>query len=306
MLPHCLHRFAGRRGALVSIAALMWAPIGRSAALSETAAKAADSAQNVIADVMDRLPDLPELGLPGFAPKGSVYFYTHPKFGDLLHEDYFRLPVGARVKVGETLELHAELDGYFTHGLRDSVGNGLYEATVGLKKECKLPYDVGASVGLDFATPLSRPPHGITDGLRHTVPYVTFTRAIVPDKELLGFVTFGADLLDHTDLEPDFVKNELRANSLTFTAGVARPWRNLNLILKVTEGSTYFLSHLHQNAVGIRPSVGVPFLRRKDGTPRATVTFEGRSVWGPDGYEVGITTTVRVDLRYRHDHPAKP
>ncbi len=301
MSPNYQHGFAWVRGGLTLAAACVLCLPGRSAALSETASNAADSAQTAISTIIDRLPDLMDLGLPGFAPQGSVYFYAHPKFGDLLHEDYFRLPVGARIKVQEHLELHAELDGYFTHGLRDSVGNGLYEGSIGVKQEADLPHAVGASVGIDFTTPLSRPPVGITDGLRHTVPYLTLTRTIVPDMEMLGFVTFGADLLDHTAITPDFVKNELEANSLTLTAGVARPWRHLNMILKLTEGTTALTSHLHQNAFGIRPSVGVPFLRRPDGTPRATITFEGRTVWGPGGFEVGVTTSVRLDLRYRHN-----
>lgn len=289
------------RLALALAASCALGPMVRSAALSEAAAQAADTAQAAIGHIVDRLPDLSDLGLPGFAPRGSVYFYAHPKFGDLLHEDYFRLPIGARVKVNDDLELHAELDSYFTHGLRDSVGNGFYEASVGIKQEADLPHDIGASIGLDFATPLSRPPRGITDGVRHTVPYVTLSRTIMRDPDVLGFVTFGADLLDHTAIEPDFFKNELRANALTLTVGAAREWRHLNMIFKLTEGNTDLLSRLHENVFGIRPSVGVPLLRRADGTPRATVTFEGRTVWGPDGFEVGVTTTVRVDLRYRRE-----
>lgn len=266
----------------------------------DSASQAVHTAGETLAQMIDRVPDLVDLGLPGFAPPGSVYFYAHPKFGDLLHEDYFRLPLGVRVKVRDDTELHAELDTYFTHGLRGNAGNGLYEASIGLKQEVRLPDNTGASVGLDFFTPLSRPPLGITDGLRHTVPYVTFTRTIWPRQHMIGFATFGADVIDHTALAPDYFKNELRANSLTLTVGAAREWRHVNLILKLTEANTYLLSHIHENTFGIRPGAAVPLLLRPDGTPRLTATFEGRTVWGPDGFEVGVTTSVRIDLRYHH------
>jgi hypothetical protein len=120
----------------------------------------------------------------------------------------------------------------------------------------------------------------------------------------LGFITFGADLIDHTSLPVDYRKNELHANSLMLTVGAAREWRRMHVILQVTEATTALTSHLHQNAFGIRPSLGIPVLRRPDGTPRATVTFEGRTIWGPDGLETGVTTSVRFDLHYRRGHPA--
>jgi hypothetical protein len=291
-------RWRGLAVVTLAISALLPLRADEPAQTSKTAETAA-AARDALARFLDRLPDLIDLGLPSFSPPGQWYFYAHPKFGDFLHEDYFRLPVGARYKLNDQLELHGQLGAYFTNGFHDSVGNGFYELQLGLKQEEELWVDVGASVGVDFITPLSRPPAGITDGLRHTVPYVTLTRSLWPHWDVVVFGTFGADLLDHTNIPPDFRTNELRANSLMFSLGVAREWRRMHVILKATEGTTWPLSRLHQNAFGLRPSIGIPFLRRHDGTPRATVTFEGRAVWGPDGLETGVTTSVRVDLRYR-------
>lgn len=254
--------------------------------------------QLALSDFFGRLPDLLDFGLPSFAPRGAVSLYSHPKFGDLLHEDYFRLPVGARLKLSDDLEMNSELGTYFTHGLRGNAGNGLYQLGVGVKREEALTPDSGWSSGLGWVTPLSRPPHGITDGLRHTLPYVTFTRTVAPSWGAVGFVTVGADLLDHTDLTPDFRRNQLRANSMIFTVGLAREWRRMHVILQVFDGTTALMSHLHQNSFGFRPSLGIPVLRRKDGSARAIVTFEGRTIWGPDGFETGVNTSVRVDFRY--------
>ncbi len=265
------------------------------------------SSQNALADFFDRLPDLLDFGLPSFAPPGDLSIYAHPRFGDLIHEDYFRIPVGGRVKLSEDIELNSELGTYFTHGLRSGdAGNGLYQFGLGLKREQALSPDAGWSSGIGWVTPLSRPPHGITDGLRHTLPFVTFTRTIVPSwGGAVGFVTVGGDLLARTHLQPDYIRNELRADSLVLTLGMAREWRRMHVILQVYDGSTALLSHLHENVFGIRPSVGIPFMRRPDGSPRAIVTFEGRAVWGPDGFETGVNTSVRVDFRYHH-HPRTP
>jgi hypothetical protein len=107
------------------------------------------------------------------------------------------------------------------------------------------------------------------------------------------------DFIDHTTLPVNYRKNQLRENSTTLTLGVAREWRRMHVIFTVFDGNTVFLSDQPQNVFGLRPSIGIPILRRRDGTPRATGTFEGRAVWGRDGFETGITTSVRFDLRYR-------
>jgi hypothetical protein len=265
----------------------------------ESAARMLAAPREALVSFIDRLPDLADLGLPDFAPEGAVRLYFRPRFGDLLHEDYFRLPVGARVKVTDRLELNSELGSYVTHGLGDSVGNGLYQFRVGVKHEQAFTPDSGWSLGLDWVTPLSRPPMEITDGVRHTLPYVTFTRTVSPRYGLVGFATLGADLIDHTSLRENYRENQLHDNSLVLTLGVAREWRRMHVILKVFDGNTAPLSHSSENVFGFRPSIGIPFLRRNDGTPRAIVTFEGRTIWGPDGFETGVTTSVRVDLRYR-------
>ncbi|MEO7598933.1 MAG: hypothetical protein ABIV50_08370 [Opitutus sp.] len=248
---------------------------------------------------LDRLPDLVDQGLPSFAPEGAFRLYLRPRFGDLLHEDYFRFLVGARFKANEQLEFNSELGTYFTHGLRDSVGNGLYQFRLGARYELAYTQESGWSIGLDLTTPLSRPPYEITDGLRHTMPYVTYTRTISPKRGLVGFSTLGFDFLDHTSLPVNFAENQLHANSTILTLGVARQWRRMHVIMRVFDANTVLLSRHSENVFGLRPSLGIPFLRRLNGSPRATATFEGRAIWGPDGFETGVNTSVRLDLEYR-------
>src|SRR5690348_54977 len=65
--------------------------------------KMTQNTREALSTFIDRLPDLLDIGLPSFAPPGSVRLYSHPRFGDLLHESYFRLPVGAAMKVNDNL-----------------------------------------------------------------------------------------------------------------------------------------------------------------------------------------------------------
>lgn len=263
------------------------------------AARMFDSSRRALANFIDNLQDLPDLGLPNFDRSGDVRLYVRPRFGDLRDEDYFRMLIGARVKVTDRLETSYEVGSYVTNGLRDYAGNGLYQVRTGLKYEWATSPEEGWSAGFDWITPVSRPPHNITDGLRHTLPYVTYTRTLSSKNALVGFVTLGADLIDHTNIPEYLAENQLRANHLILTLGVAREWRRMHVVVRVFDANTAPLTGRSENVFGIRPSIGVPILRRADGTPRATVTFETRAIWGPDGFETGLSTRFRFDLRYR-------
>ena len=300
--PSLPFHFFRRTLALVTLCLTILSARGAETDLADASESPDDQRRSpavALAEFLDRLPNLVDEGLPSFAPQGDFRLTLRPRFGDLLRRDYFRLLVGARYKANEQLEFSTDVGTYFTHGMRDSVGNGLYLFRIGSRYEFAYTPDSGWSVGLDFTTPLSRPPYDITDGLRHTLPSVTYTRTISTKHGLVGFATLGLDLLDHTPLPVNSSENQLNSNSVILTLGVARQWRRMHVILRVFDGNTALLSNQSQNVFGIRPSIGVPFLRRPDGTPRATATFEGRAIWGPDGFETGVSTRIRLDLNYR-------
>src|SRR5512142_3264501 len=106
-LPSVL-RAAYRGGMLFLLAALTAAADAPAPAqkVVDASLQTLHDSQVVLSDFFGRLPDLLDFGLPSFAPRGAISLYSHPKFGDLLHEDYFRLPVGAGGKLSEDIEMN--------------------------------------------------------------------------------------------------------------------------------------------------------------------------------------------------------
>lgn len=249
-------------------------------------------------DFVDQLPDFAGARLPGFEPSGAVRLYVRPHFGDFIHRDYVRVPFGARAKVSEHLECRAELQSYFTHGLGDAAGYGLSGLRLGAKCEHVLPAlnDGGLSAGVDYVTPLSRPPMDLTDGHRHLQPYVAATHPIVRAWRLLGYASLGGDFLARTALRANFGRNQLHANALTFSAGAAREWPRFHASLTASVASSALTSDEGRQVYSLRPEIVVPWRLRPDARAHVLFTLGARAVHGPDGNEFGLSGSVRVEL----------
>lgn len=278
---------------------------------AETNASAKPSATSSgwdLAEFIDGLPDLLAERLPGFDRSGVLRLYVRPHFGDLIHRDYLRVPFGVRAKVTETFEPSAELQTYFTHGIGDAAGYGISGLRLGVKRERVLPAlnDGGCSVGVNYETPLSRPPQELTDGHRHTQPYVTATRPLVPDWKLLGYASVGADLLERTALPARFGRNQLHANSLIFVAGAAREWPRFRASLTGTVTTSSLLSNENKNVYALNPEIVVPW-KPPGRAARAQIFFTlgGRTIWGPDGHELGLSSSMRIEFQLRRGLSAK-
>jgi hypothetical protein len=279
------------------------------AAESPTAPKTASPASGWdIAEFIDGLPDILAERLPGFDRTGVLRLYVRPHFGDLVHRDYLRVPFGGRAKVSDNVESSAELQTYFTHGIADAAGYGLSGIRLGTKCEHVLPSlndGAGMSVGFNYQTPLSRPPRDLTDGHRHFQPYVAATRPLVPAWKLLGYASIGADLVDRTSMPAHFGRNQLHANSLIYVAGAAREWPRFRASLTATLTSSRWLSDENKNVYALRPEIVVPWKSRPDARAQILFTLGGRTIWGPDGHEIGLSSSMRIEFLLRRDHAAK-
>ena len=249
-------------------------------------------------DFIDQLPDFLAARLPGFDRSGAVRLYVRPHFGDFIHRDFVRVPVGARAKVSENFECSAELQGYFTHGLSDAAGYGLSGLQLGSKYEHFLPKlgHGGISVGANYQTPLSRPPQDLTDGHRHFLPYLAATRPLVPEWRLLGYAGLSADILDRTVLPAHFGRNQLHSNSLTFGAGAARQFKRFHATLTASVTSSALTSDENKQVYSLRPEIVVPWKAGPGSKAQILFTLGGRAVHGPDGTELGLSGSMRVEL----------
>jgi hypothetical protein len=208
--------------------------------------------------------------------------------------------VGARAQVTEHVELSTELESYFTHGLKDSAGYGLSRFRLGGKyEEIMRPlHRLGWSTGADFETPLGRPPMELTDGHRHLLPYLAFSEVLVPDSNLVGYAGFSADFLSHSPLPANFGHNQLHSNSTTMGAGLTRDWKRFRVALTGTWSTTALLSDEHHNLFALRPDLLIPLTRKPGPNSRTHLLLivGGRAVHGPDGTELGVTSSVRIEF----------
>ena len=257
---------------------------------------------STLGDLLDRIPNLAPFALPGFLPKGMFRFYSSPHFGDLVHKDYMRVPVGMRVTSSPSTTEYVEVEGYFTHGLGDPAGYGFDRLRTGFKYEPPpapgTTRGVAWSTGFDFLTPLSRPPAELSDGHQHFSPYVAKSVVLVPDAKLIGFGSIGIDLLNHTALPPNFGENQLHSNSIQTSFGVVRDWKHFRGTLTASYGTTVLMSDEHHQFFGIRPAIGMPLNRFSGRRTRLLLALGAYSVWGPDGNDVGLSTSLRVDFVY--------
>jgi len=276
----------------------------RLAAETETAATRPAAPSWDFFQFVDELPDSIADILPDNRPKGSLRLYVRPRYGDLIRRDYLRVPVGSRWQVTENVESTAELEGYFTHGLGHSAGYGLSGLLLGTKCEHLLSVldDGGFSLGVNFSTPFSRPPQDLTDGHRHLLPYVAATRPLLPQWQVLGYASLGADLLQHTAMPAHFGRNELHANSLVLTAGAARQWPRFHAALTATLASSALVSDERRQVLTIHPEVILP-LRPAGARTQVLLTLGTNTVWGPDGYSFSVSSSLRIESQLNSSRP---
>lgn len=304
--PRLLSRFLGPG----AIAGCWLAIIGTVCSAESAPAAAPTPAKSTwdLAEFIDGLPDLLSERLPGFDQTGALRLYVRPHFGDVIHRDYLRVPFGARAKITPSIESSAELQTYFTHGISDPAGYGLSGVRLGAKGERLLPSlndGAGVSLGFNYQTPLSRPPIDLTDGHRHFQPYVAATRPTMPAWKLLGFASIGADLLSRTHIPAHFGRNQLHSNSLIFVGGAAREFKRFRASLTATINTGALISDEFENVYAIRPEIVIPWRLRPTARTLVHLTIGGRSIWGPDGHEIGLSSSVRFEFLLRQAPAAK-
>lgn len=245
--------------------------------------------------------------LPGTEPKNSLRLIVHPHLGDLGNRSYLRTPLGIRYGLTERWEATADVESYFSHGLKSV---DFFEEAGFSRFHLGTKYRIGrwplpewdTAVGVDYFHPLGSPPSEINDGLVHITPYLTFARPLEDHPNIRVFWGVGADLVNRTFRPVTPGKNELGDDSVTLNGGLV--WRKGAYVYTLESSWTTsdgIGGPRDGNVFSIRPGVlwEVP--------PRYTFGAKGqwllglglRATHGPDGMDFGASAKVRVNFDFK-------
>ncbi|HWZ95109.1 MAG TPA: hypothetical protein VNW30_07940 [Opitutaceae bacterium] len=258
---------------------------------------------------MDRLPEFVDTNLPFFAPRGAYWFYARPSIGNPFQGKYFRLDAGMWVKVTKSIDFNIGAQSYVWRDSNegDATRYGFYGATTGIKYNRSLAGPIGTamSVGLNFSTPIGRPPLSLSDGFRHTDPFFTYTRPLSARLHLVGFASVGADMLAHTSLPDGYGKNALHSNSLNGAVGATREFKYFAVSASLNGATTALMSKHALQVFSINPKIVVPAenifpaLCAKLPHWHINLSLSAHATTGPDGQQYGVSSSVSVNFTSR-------
>lgn len=241
--------------------------------------------------------------LPGTETKHALKLIFHPHIGDLINEDYLRIPLGIRYGLSRNLELNGTFEGYFSHGLGD-VGAfkeaGIDEIHLGAKYRLgdRLIRDWDLAVGLDWNRPYGTPPKSLTDGMEHISPFVSFARPLSADREWRLFGSVSYDDVTQLDIPRHLEKNQLTDDSLEFTVGVLHQRPGITYTFETGVATTRFTSDAQDDVFFVRPGLVwvMPDRYTFWARGRWLIGASVRAGYGPDGLELGLGAKLRISL----------
>lgn len=135
--------------------------------------------------------------LPGTLEEYNLSLTFRPRAGDFVQRDFIRFPVGLRYGFTENFEGQLGISPFSPNpfrGLQDHRwGMGEYQLGLRYAFTQWRPIWAQAMIGLDFRSPLGRPPVDLIDGYAHVRPFLTMTRPIAADGHLIFYLTLVHD-----------------------------------------------------------------------------------------------------------------
>ena len=238
--------------------------------------------------------------LPGTEEKNHLSLLVHPHFGDFHRKSYLRIPVGLRYGLWDNWDVSMELEGYFSHGLKDvsafdQMGLSAFHVTTKYRPEWSPFDDWAMAARIRYSHPLDHPPVELTDGLEHIMPEITFAREIEgwPGAEL--FWGTGLDLVSTTPIKGLRDDNEFADDANSFSGGLVWQRGERVYTLETTYSTTALIGSTSQDRIQVRPGVifRIPqkFTFNSRGDWRVGVALKW--VYGPDGHDFGLSVKVR-------------
>ena len=250
------------------------------------------------------IPEVFQSHLPTTLAKYAFRLWLNPHLGDILNKDHLRLTTGVRYGFTANWEVSLASDLYFSHGNGDVEAFKRYGAAnllLGTKLNLGQPWSCGWNIGtgFDLMFPTGRPPAELTDGLRHFMPYVTFSRRLESHPDLRIFWGLRLDDVTHTTVPGDFGKNAFHESSTGVTGGWVIDRKNWHYTFETSFDTTRLIGHYAKDIFTVRPGVIWEITSRRH--PQAKghwlVGVAVINTFGPGGTSLGAS----LKLRYNRD-----
>jgi len=244
--------------------------------------------------------------LPGTEKKNRLKFLFRPHFGDFHRRDYLRLPAGLRYGLTEHWEITGELEGYFSHGFgnekwfdKSGISNMRFRTKYRLQRPLLHGWDTG--IGLDYLTPVGRPPADISDGLRHFSTFVSFSRELEQMPGWRVFWSVGIDDVATTDRPVVLNKNELGDDSGSVSGGFVWQRATHSYTLEMAYATTRLTGTRDRESVTVRPGIIWKLPKRYTFNSKGDwlLGVSTRLTYGTDGYDYGLSGKLRVSFDFK-------
>lgn len=264
------------------------------------AADATSSQENP--EEFTRVRGLFDVDLPKTVERFKAKITLHPHFGDLLHRDYLRLPVGVRLGITDNTEVNGEVEGYVTHGLRQNAGYGFDLVRLGTKHQLRKSSDsdIDVSFGINTAFPVGRPPLTLTDGFNHYSPYVTVSKPWGGHPQITPFLTVGTDLISRSSVPGEFNKNQPHSDSMGISTGFLYDRREVKYTLVTSYWTTSLIGQGNRQFFSVAPSVlfNLPPALKFHSQGNWILGLGLKSSFGPDGTDLGVSLKLRGEFNF--------
>lgn len=247
-----------------------------------------------------------DVELPRLDPPGTFSLHVNPRFGDLLHRRYLRVPIGVTWAVNDRLGFNFEASTYGTHGLKGGEADHVYGVGQ-LHGGVKYLFpawpraDYKTSIGLNVDHPVGSPPADLTDGRNHYIPYAVMEHRLAEHPKVTLFGGLSADFVEASFVRGSVGANSPRSDSLSVTTGGIYDLGQVKWTLESTYTTTALIGRDAQSIFTVRPSL-LWFVPRKitlNSKTQWIVGLGARATWGPDGFEFSTGTRVRAEITFR-------
>jgi hypothetical protein len=244
--------------------------------------------------------------LPRTEQKNSLRLIVHPHLGDLWEHEHLRTALGLRYGLTSRWEATAEVDAYFTHGLKDGTffeERGFSNLHLGTKYRLGDPLRIGweTAVGFDWSRPISSPPPEVTDGQRHLSPFVSFSRQLGSHPAWRVFFGFKYEDIATTATPGILGKNQLNNDNVGVSGGFLYTRGPVTYTLEAAYETEHLVRDLGRDIVTVRPGFVwvVPPKYTFGAKGKWLLGFSLKLSHGQDGYDLGAGAKVRVNFDFK-------